>query len=129
MAVNTFMLPAGYLRSDRLSHKFATPEDDREKLGEFVTSKEPVLLFPFAADVQNVRRMDPMFCEGLAARIGYETADLLTQSTGKKREIAAAYNKFMGEARIINAIEAGPEEPDEDTFISVRRMGYPWQVG
>ena len=79
-----------------------------------------VIMLRFAADVSDVRAMDPMFCEGLAARIGFEICEELTQSAGKKGSIAGSYQKFMTEARTVNAIEVGSEEPSEDDFIACR---------
>jgi hypothetical protein len=55
--------------------------------------------------------MDPMFCEGLGARIGLEICEPLTQSDSKLSTISQIYKTFMGEARAINGIEQGPVEP------------------
>ena len=74
----------------------------------------------FVADVTDVRLMDAMFCEGLGARIGLEVCEPLTQSTAKKTTISQIYQKFMGEARTVNAIEQGAVDPPEDDFITVR---------
>src|SRR5258708_14477563 len=58
-----------------------------------------------------------LFRSGLAARIATEVCEPLTQSTAKLGAITQAYNKTMGEARTINAIEAGSEEPPLDDYL------------
>ena len=74
----------------------------------------------FVADTIDVTTFDDMFCEGLAARIAESVCQILTQSDAKLRTIAGEYQKFMGEARTVNAIETGPVEPPIDDFISCR---------
>jgi len=78
------------------------------------------IVFRFVADVTNVPSMDPMFCEGLAAKVALEVCEPLTQSTEKLRTIAGEYGKMMVEARLVNGIEAGPEQSPEDDFITCR---------
>lgn len=116
-----FRLPAGYLRSARLAPKIRQSMNDYEIIGDYFSSMEGVILFPFVADISDVTKMDPMFCEELAARIGLEVCETLTQDKSKKQDIAAEYVKWGNEARIINGIDLGPEEPLEDEFIVVRR--------
>lgn len=94
---------------------------DRDYEGDyFLTAENGVILYRFVADVMDVRKMDDLFCDGLAARIGYDVCEELTQSDGKQTRISKEYLKFMGEARIVNAIETGPTEPPEDDYITAR---------
>jgi hypothetical protein len=79
-----------------------------------------VIVFRFVADVQDVAQMDPMFCEGLGARIGLEICEPLTQSDSKLNVISQIYKTFMSEARAENGIEEGTEELPLDDFISCR---------
>lgn len=74
----------------------------------------------FVANLTDVSRMDPMFCEGLAARVGMEVCEPVTQSTAKLGTIAKIYDEWMSQARTQNAIEQGPDEPPEDDWITVR---------
>ena len=71
-------------------------------------------------NVHDVRRMDAMFCEGLACRVAIGVVESLTQSVSKKNSIAAEYKLFMSEARTVNAIEIGSEEPPLDDYIACR---------
>lgn len=124
---NAFYLPVGFLRIAHQDAKQAGVSyygttggmqfSDFEIEDNFIISAaaDPIF-FRFAADVADVTRMSPMFCEGLGARIGYELAEILTQSQAKQAACERAYNFFMRQARKINAVETGSTEPDEDTF-------------
>jgi hypothetical protein len=128
---NAFPLPYGFLRmapqdptQGAVSYLGApgglTYSDWVQEAG-FLTSREnSIILLRFIADITNVSKMDDMFCEGLAARIAFEIVEELTQDPSKKASIAAAYNRTMGEARIVNAVESGTDQPPEDDYISCR---------
>lgn len=129
---NVYRLPAGYIRRANQSPKQGSYSPlgapayagylDWEFEGDYViTGDIGPIVFKFVADVTEVTKMDDMFCEGLGARIGFETCEAISQSSSKKSDIAAAYQKFMTEARMVNAIETGPEEPPEDDWITCRR--------
>lgn len=128
---NLFKLPAGYLRmcsqdqkagaTSYLGADAALPYKDwLIENGYIVTAESGPLLLRFIADTVDVTTFDDMFCEGLAARIGFEVCETLTQSGDKKRLIAAEYEKFMTEARMVNAIETGSEVPPLDDWIACR---------
>jgi hypothetical protein len=128
---NVFRLPSGFLRRAPQDPKAGSTSflgapsglryDDWTMEGKYITSIDtnPILL-RFAADVTDVALFDDMFCELVAARVGMEVVERLTQSTAKLQSIAAMYKQFGGEARIINGIETGPTEPPEDDFITCR---------
>lgn len=128
---NVYRLPSNFLREAPQDPKAGSVSwlggpsglgyDDWDFEGDFLMSRETTpIVFRFVADVTGVQRMDPMFCEGLAARVAVEVCEALTQSVEKKQTAAAAYNKFMGEARIVNGIETGSTEPPEDDYIQCR---------
>lgn len=128
---NVFRKPAGFLRTVPLNPKqgavswlgasTSMPFNSDLVEGDYILSSSPSLMLRFVADVTNVRAFAPMFCEGLAARIAFEVCEALTQSSSKQAQIIGKYQKFMSEARQVNAIEAGPVEASEDEFLSVRR--------
>lgn len=129
---NMFRLPAGYLRVANQDPKAGahtligapTGRVYEEWLfeGNYIIWDDPgPIIFRFVADVSNVREMDDMFCEGLACRIAVGVCERVTQSTGKISIAAKEYEKFMGDARLVNAIEVGAEEPPEDDLIVCRR--------
>lgn len=128
---NVFMLPNGFLKK--------APTDPRAGSASFLGAPSGVqygdwvienglivsrdtgpLLIRFVADVSTVGFMDPLFCEGLAARIGMELCETLTQSSEKVATCAALYKDVMRAARAKNAIEVGPIEPPLDDYITCR---------
>jgi hypothetical protein len=128
---NIYRLPANYLRKAPQDPKAGSVSflgaptglmySDWNLQGDYIVSQEvfPILL-RFVADVTDVRSFDDMFCEGLGARIGLEVCERLTQSTAKLSNIGAAYKVFMTEARTVNGIEVGAEEPPIDDWIACR---------
>lgn len=128
---NIYRLPAGFLReapqdpkrgaSSFLGAPSGLHYSDWTLEGDFFTTNDSTpLVFRFVADVTVVRNMDDMFCEGLACRLAQAICYAVTQSTSKLQSIAAEYNRFMSEARIVNAIEVGSEEPPVDDWIACR---------
>jgi hypothetical protein len=88
--------------------------------GYVLTSDGGPLAFRFVANVTDVSRMDVMFCEGLAAGVALEVVEILTQSASKLGTIAKVYDVWMSEARTVNAIEQGTDQPPDDDYISAR---------
>jgi hypothetical protein len=128
---NVFRLPAGFLRKVPQDPKAGSQSwlgapsggeyDDWNIEGRYLTSRRSdAILLRFVTDTIDVASFDDMFCEGLAARIALEICEPVTQSAAKQGAITQEYQKFMGEAREINAIETGPEEPPVDDYISCR---------
>lgn len=128
---NAFLLPHYYLRQAPDSPKQGSTsflgsstglqyQDYVFENNMFTTRLTGPIMFRFVADCPMVSQMDPMFCEGLAARMGLETCETLTQSRDKINGITQEYMKFMGEARTVNGIEEGPTEPPEDDWIVCR---------
>lgn len=128
---NIFRLPSGFLReapqdpkagaSSYLGAPSGLPQSDWTFEGDYITTSDSeVLVLRFVADIQDVTLMDPMFCEGLGARIGLEICEPLTQSDGKLSTISAIYKTFMGDARAISGIETGPIEPPLDDYLACR---------
>lgn len=128
---NIFRLPCGYLRqapddpkagnNPALGAPSGLAANDWNFDGEYIVSADagPIIL-RFVADITQVRAMDDMFCEGLAARVATAVCERLTQSSSKLQTIASAYKLFMFEARQVNSIEEGPVEPPMDLFLAVR---------
>jgi hypothetical protein len=86
----------------------------------FTTCDTGIILFRFAADIQDPTQFNPLFAEGFASRIAFEICEPLTQSTTKLSGIASEYKQFMGEARTVNGIETGPTEPPLDDYLTCR---------
>jgi hypothetical protein len=128
---NIFVLPNAFLREapqdpkqGNISYLGAphgsAPDDWAYENGMIVSQTDTLIVLRFAASVTRVPQMDPMFCEGLAARIGLEICEEVTQSAEKLQTIGSQYKLFMNEAREVNGIEVGPVESPLDDYIVCR---------
>lgn len=128
---NIFRLPHGFLREAPQDPKAGSLRalgastsliyDDWRYEGNYIVSSSSTpIIYRFVADWTNVPSMDPMFCEGLAARLAYEICESITQSTAKMQMITTEYQKSMTDARLVNGIETGATEQPEDDYISCR---------
>lgn len=121
-----FALPGDYLKDVPQDPKFMeTPADwlfetDSNGVTGIATDDAAPLDFRYVYDCTEVGRFDPLFFEALAARMAAEIVYDLKQSTGGKQDLLTEYEVLMGRARRLNAIEIGPSEPDEDTWITER---------
>ncbi len=122
-----YRLPAGFLRVASQDVKAAGVNylatsggmqwSDFEIEDRYLISAVPSpIIFRFAADIEDVTRMDDLFCEGLAARMALGLVETLTQSPQKMQMITQSYERFMTEARRISAIEVGSTEPPDSEY-------------
>lgn len=118
---SVFHLPSGFLRRVRLRSGVRRAADGTELIGKFITGPGPIMTLEFIANVRLVTTMDPMFCGGLAARMALSTSKKLIGTIDNS--LAQLYGKFMTEARQVNAVEAVPEEADEDEYMTARESG------
>lgn len=126
-ARNMFSLPYGFLRATYPDPKVESTATNVTSAGlrfsdwqfenNYLISHEsdPIIL-RFVADISDVSTMDDLFCEGLAARIAYEVCESITQSNIKLQAIASAYQKFISDARLINWLETGATESQEQEY-------------
>ena len=128
---NVFQLPNGFLREAPQDPKRGSTSflgapsglqyTDWELEGNYLTSQTNFpITYRFGANVTVVSKMDPMFCEMLAARIAEGTCEVLTQSDAKLAAARAHYTLFRNEAIMVNGIETGPTEPPLDDWITCR---------
>lgn len=128
---NVYMLPNGFLKKAPSDPKSGSSSflgapsgsaysDWNIENGLIVSRDVGPLLIRFVADVTNVAFMDPLFCEGLAARIGLSLCETLTQSSEKVATCAALYKDIIRAARAKNAIEVGASEFPTDDYINCR---------
>jgi hypothetical protein len=130
ITANAFHLPAGYLRLCSQQPKTGvnnlggpSGKDYNDWLIEgnlLVSSDSGPLPFRFITNFTDVARMHTMFCEGLAARVGLEVCETVTQSTAKLQTIGKIYDRWISEAGQVDAIEDGFEDMPDDELISVR---------
>jgi hypothetical protein len=128
---NVFLLPRGYLRdapqnpkagqSSVLGFPSNRAVTDWVFENSFLVSVETgPIVFRFAANITNAAEFDPLLREGLAARVGMELCEPLTQAQDKLQAVTKAYERAMGEARMVNGIEQGPVEQPLDDYIATR---------
>src|ERR1700687_519477 len=127
---NLYVLPQGYLREAPQSPKtgasflgfpsYMPSNDWTFENNFFVTLDAGVIIFRFAADITNAAEFDPLFVEGLGARMAEELCQPLTQSTEKKQDCKDDYKKVMGEARLGKGGGAGVTQPPLDDYIVTR---------
>lgn len=127
---NVYRLPSGFLRVAPQNAKAPiawlggptgiTYTDWQLQDGFLITSDGGPIPFRCVVNVRDVRRMDAMFCEGLAARVALEVCEPITQSTSKLGTIAKVYDEWINKAKTANAIEQGSEDPPDDDYVTVR---------
>ena len=128
---NAYYLPSGYLRE--------APQDPKAGIttylgsptgltysdwlfeGDYITTyMSQLIIFRFCADITQVSKFDPMFCEGFALGLAIDACEEITQSADKMNRLMGLYNKRMSEARIVNGIEASADAPPEDDYVTTR---------
>ncbi len=129
-SLNAYRLPAGFLREAPEDPSqggtpwlgapaYNTHQNDWTYEGDFiVTRNNQPIIYRFVANTTDVARMDPMFCEGLAAAIAVSAAPTLAPAM--LTSAASAYTKTMFEARTVNAIEIGAVKPPSDDYLNAR---------
>lgn len=128
-----FQLPSDFLKMAPRLPMTAKLPDDYVVEGRKVLSSDagPLNLRIVSSDAKE-SEFHALFVEGLAARIGFEVCEELTQSSAKKDTLATEYIKFISDAKLQNAIEKGPVRPNVDNWESVRQGGgrnVPWSYG
>jgi hypothetical protein len=132
---NVFRLPHGFLRQAPSDPKgnaggwYGAPhgnwrEDWVFEEGIIVSSTQGPLMLRYIENTVDVPKMDPMFCEMLAARIAEEAGPLLVQDrdmwTQILSNVRAHYKTERYKATTVNGIEIGPLDLDVDDYITCR---------
>jgi hypothetical protein len=127
---NIFKLPSGFLRIANQNPKPGTPPARRavrlhlQRLGArerlSAHAETGPIPYRFVANVTDVARMDPMFCEGGPRASGWKSANRSRSRPAKLGTIAKIYDEWMSKARHANAIEQGPEDSPDDDFVTCR---------
>lgn len=128
---NIYKLPAGYLDEAEqypgagVTTFLGAPSGIQFKdwvyeNGFLLTNDIGPIPYRFVADFTDVKKMSPMFCEALAARVALSVCEPLTQSTSKLGAIAKLYDVWVGRAKTKNAIEQGTDVSPDDDFVSCR---------
>lgn len=113
-----FQLPPDYLRIIKPRDSFL---DWQLENGKILTNQSAVLNLRYVADVIDPTLMDAMFAEGTSLKMGHAMCEEITQSASKKAVITQDYKDLIKEARMVNAFETIPTEPQEDSWLIARR--------
>ena len=119
-----FQLPADFVKLAPLRPMASEIQDDYQIEGRKILSNSPgPINLRIVSKTVDEEWFHPIFVEGFASRIAFETCEELTQSSAKKDGLASEYVKFIGQARRQNAIENGPVMPSVDPWETIRRGG------
>jgi hypothetical protein len=128
-----YQLPSDFVRKAPTRPLLTEFGDGNVREGNFILSNDPgPLNIRYVSNNVDEEFWHPLFVEGLAARIAFEIAEELTQSSSKQDSLATAYVKFISQAKRQNAIEKGIVRPNVDDWEAVRSGGYrnvPWYDG
>lgn len=115
------------------SYKFPLPGDFIRLLevrdlstGEYqvedghIMADSTVLYIRYIYRVEDVNKYDVLFSDTAAARLAFELAEPLTQSTSKKETAFSEYEDSLTRARRVDGQENPPVPFEEDEWISVR---------
>ena len=99
-----------------------TPNNDDWVIeGDYaISATQNTVMMRFVGDVIDVYDMDAMFCEGLAAEMAWNACERVTGNPDKKRDCRAAYEEYMTEARLGNAIVEGQKRQPQSEYITCR---------
>lgn len=115
------------------SYKFPLPGDHIRLLevrdlstGEYqvedghIMADSTALYIRYIYRVEDANKYDALFSDTAAARLAFELAEPLTQSTSKKEAAFSEYDDSLTRARRVDGQENPPVEFEEDDWIKVR---------
>jgi hypothetical protein len=128
---NVYRLPAGWLREapqdptqgsvNYLGAPSGIALTDWNIEGNYLTSRNgSPILYRFSAMIQDVCQLSAMCARGIALSLAMDACESITQSTEKLTKIEEKYKALMGDARTVNGIITGADEPPLDDLITCR---------
>jgi len=76
----------------------------------------------YISRVTDPNQFDPIFAESLSAKLAAELAEVRTQSNSKKEFAEQLFKDKIAEARRVNAFEQPAITPQEDDWVTTRRI-------
>ena len=117
----SYTVPTDFLRFAPPYNEDLDPYRDWQLEGrKILTNDTAPLYLRYVARITDVSAMPPVFREALSARIAYELCEEITQSNTKKDALKSDYIMTLREARRVNALERGPQEFPDGSWIAVR---------
>jgi hypothetical protein len=116
-----FQLPADCL-------KVLKPENDpwcdwKIEGRKLYTNSTNALQLRYLADITDPNVFDVNFSEMLSAKMAETMCEEITQSNSKIANAQAMYKAARTEAKMSNAFEAVPAEPETDSWVLARQLG------
>lgn len=88
--------------------------------GKIYSDNDDELDLRYVADITTASLMDPLFVEALAALMGMELAEVLTQSNSKKEYCKEDFDKWIALAKRANSFETVPQVAPDTSWVVVR---------
>lgn len=120
---NRFTLPANYVRMAQqdphtagVSNQNVTAGlqwSDYAVEGTILLTAQSSVILRYASDITTVASFDALFDEALAARLAFDTCEVITQNFQKRSQMAQIYAERIGLAQTLNLIESAADEPTE----------------
>lgn len=123
---NYFPVPSDFLRllpldeGDHLNNHDWKIENSGSAL-VIATNDSAPLNCRYVAKITDPNQMDSLFRDALSAMIAKRIARKILSSGTLVQELKDEYDEIIAEAKNVNSIEKAPEEPPEDSWITVRR--------
>jgi hypothetical protein len=118
---NYFTLPSDYIRMLPIDPEYNLNSQDWIIEGKKIATNDGApLKIRYIYRVTDPNEMDSQFREALSAKIAWELAEELTQSSAKGDRALRDYEKIIAQAKHTNAILREAQQPPDDTWITVR---------
>lgn len=116
-----YTLPSDYVRLAPLDQdEEAYMSKWKVEDGKILTNDTAPLDIRYVYKVEDPNKFDTLFRELLAAEIGIEICEELTQSHKKKEVLIVERRGLVAEAKKVNAVESPPVEGKTDSWITAR---------
>jgi hypothetical protein len=120
---NRFPVPSDLVRLVEVIGPREAVESYRfESRAILADTADPVFI-RYVRDVVELGDWDDMAVETLAARIGYEIADVISGDRGRKSDCWSEFTRNTKEAGGVDGKEDPPEEPYESSWVTARSAG------
>ena len=95
-------------------------EDDYQVEGRKILADSDTLRIRYIYQVEDTTLYDSCFVDAVAAKLAYEMAEQLTESTAKKQSMLQAYDIAMESARKVDGMENPQTKFEEDPWLRIR---------
>ena len=88
--------------------------------GRKILANDDVLYIRYIKSETDPNQYDSMFINAVSTRLAIELCESLTQSTTKRQELSADYDRFITSTRLQDALENPPDDFEDDTWLASR---------